>query len=390
MKRAVDDCLGGSQEEKRTSGGAGAPTPNKSQKSARSGDSPTTSTTACNANGFDKSLHVLRSVLHHQLGFPLLCYLHGSDAFRRAGVRCPELVRQVDPPAHDPPPRQPQQHNPQEGRQDRQQQPPPPPQQPRQPQPPRWGDFDTLLQEAFVDWLLRAGVQGRVPYEPALTGKLSERMNRALAPHGMTSDHNSSVRTEVETVTGRPDILVREAAANRHPLLAIEVGLSNSDWWQKMDQILKYLVGLRDNDDKFTQPILLCVLTIETDRGCVFAGARIGTFLATCTKTSPAQTKDFRLAMLRRAETTDLALLSTELAKVVRAACLLPSWVAATRQVPADENFRQEYLGPNCRRVGNKVRSHASSHLLGEVCLAPLLSTCFLLFSLWWDPTSRP
>lgn len=76
-----------------------------------------------------------------------------------------------------------------------------------------------------------------------------------------------------------------------------------------MDQILKYLVGLRDRDNQFAQPVLLTVLTIETDGGCLFPGARIGTFLATCTKSSPTGTKDFRLAMLRRVETADLSLL---------------------------------------------------------------------------------
>jgi hypothetical protein len=358
MKRAADDSVGGSQEEKRASRGAGAPTSNKSRKS---GNEDTPSKTACNANGFEKSLHILRSVLHHQLGFPLACYLHGSDVFQRARARCPELVRQVVLPPRR---RQDRREPPAPPQQQQQQQPPPPQMQMQpqpQPQPPRWGDFDALLQEVCIDWLLRAGVAGQVPYEPTLTGKLSKRMHRALAPHGMTSKHNGSVLTQDETVKGKPDILVREAA-NRHPVLTIEVGLSNSGWWQKIDQSLKYLVGLRDQDEKFTQPVLLCVLTIETDRGCVFTGARIGTFLATCTTSSPTQTKDFRLAMLRRVETADLTLLSAELAKVVRAACLLPSWVAATRQAPADENSRHEYLGPNCRRVGNKARLKMSSH----------------------------
>lgn len=173
-------------------------------------------------------------------------------------------------------------------------------------------------------------------------------------------------------------------------MLAIEVGLSNSGGWQTMDQILKYLVGLRDHDEKFTHPVLLCVLTIETDRGCVFTGARIGTVLATCTNSSPAQTKDFRLALLCRVETADLNALSAELARVVRAACILPSWVAASRQAPADESSRHEYLGPNCRRVGGKVRLQNAFALLIDRCLIHLPTACFLPFSLWWDPTSLP
>jgi hypothetical protein len=300
MKRAAaDESVGDSLVGKRTrcAAGCGAPTSNESPTSARGDRDCPRSTASCYSNsndGFETSLPVLRSVLHHPLGFPLACYLHGSDVFQRARARCPELVRHVEPlqPRHDHPP--------------------------TQQQPPRRGDFDALLREACVDWLLRAGVAaGNAPSEPALTGNLLERMRRALAPHGMTCKHSGSA----EAATGKPDIMVREAIANRHPVLTIEVGLSNSGWWQTMDQILKYLVGLRDQDETFTQPVLLCALTIETDGGCVFTGGRIGTFLATCpAASSPTHTKDFSLAMLRRVETTDLTLLSAEFAKVVRAA----------------------------------------------------------------------
>lgn len=56
-----------SQEEgKRTSSGVGSLTSKKSQKTAGA-DSPS-SQNGCNANGFEKALLVVRSVLHHQLG----------------------------------------------------------------------------------------------------------------------------------------------------------------------------------------------------------------------------------------------------------------------------------------------------------------------------------
>lgn len=83
----------------------------------------------------------------------------------------------------------------------------------------------------------------------------------------------------------------------------------------------------------------------------VFATARIGTFLITSRKERSTSLSDFRLALLRRIETSDVNVLSTELGRVVRAACLLSVWTLGRTSIDHD------YLGPNCRRVGNKVNA---------------------------------
>jgi hypothetical protein len=220
---------------------------------------------------------------------------------------------------------------------------------------------DDVLKVSVEQWLSAANAVGAIPLEERLTGPLSTRMRETLREHGMTVSHDA----KLEGTGGSPDILVRGRAGrhHRHPVLMIEVGLHNAEWWRKVDRILKYIVGPKGQDGTFAHPVLTTVLTVELDkeRGrSVFMNARIGTFLVTCATSRPSNARDVRAALLRRVETNDLHVLSKEMGRVIRAACFLPDWVDSSRQFPIDENHRQEYLAPHCRRVGSKVMSWPS------------------------------
>jgi hypothetical protein len=285
-----------------------------------------------------QTIRIVRSVLHHKLGLPLACYLYSPAVYYRVMEHFPELPAVVHPVA-------PQRQR-QEPRRRRQRQ--------RQQRRLR-AEFNDVLSHTGNSWLRGAGESA--PQETDLTDNLSKKMDEALQPYQMTVVHNKAL----ENTKSRPDIVVRHASSSGHPVLGIEVGLSNAGWWKKVDQCLMYLVGLRNNEHEFKHPVLLTVLTIESRRRkkkSVFSWARIGTFLATSTKTTPSVVPDFRISLLHRAETMRLRTLSAELGKLMRAACLLPAWASAPslgdglRPRP-----RHEYLGPNCRRVGSVVRT---------------------------------
>jgi hypothetical protein len=68
------------------------------------------------------------------------------------------------------------------------------------------------------------------------------------------------VKTTERDMTGKVDILVQDR--DESPVLMIEAGLLNDDWWRKLDQGLMYVPGLK----MFTKPFLFVVLTMDVNR----------------------------------------------------------------------------------------------------------------------------
>jgi hypothetical protein len=464
-RRPQDD---GGEEDREGVGGAEA-SRSTSRKSQRSSNRDSPSAVANNRNGFVSAISILRSVLHHKLGLPLTLHLHGGDdntLYDTLVGWFPELL--LDPPPPDAPP-------------------PPTPTPPR-PQPlpvvqqlawPLNEEFDGIMEHACREWLNDANREREEPKERPLTGLYADALRVALEAqfgHNLTVEEHDAEVDLGEGTWGRPDVMVRSASTG-HPVLVIEAGTSNDYWWNKVDQCLKYAVGLYDDKGRFTHPVLVTVLTVEckqkekedtkddetethkaaeegaaqgkgnaedggeadrvetyhpcfvdavliaeeakkerkkekeTDQmegleehanlkeverdegeneeceddgvdddndgndddddedytyevdhdddevekqvNCdyIFATARVGTFLITSRKERPSKLNDFRLALLRRIETSDVNFLSTELGRVVRAGCLLSLWTSGQASIDHD------YLGPNCRRVGNKVNA---------------------------------
>jgi hypothetical protein len=211
--------------------------------------------------------------------------------------------------------------------------------------------FDDIFIECYSSW-----TETENPGELALTTALSTRMGEAMKASSLEALHQYIVSHP----QGKIDVLVRRVAHDRSsstaPVLLIEVGLQNENWWKKVDQGITYVQALTkvddDDDEKenkthFTEPMLFTVVTIEK-KNREMMSARLGVFL--CTRRNPKNpTDDFRVALLWRTETRDLQDLSKAFGRMLRATCLLPKWKDI-----AFENY--EYLGPNCCRIGDKVR----------------------------------
>jgi hypothetical protein len=351
------------------------------------------SATASNLRGFRTVTRILRSLLYHELGVPLACYLDdGPKAFRLAQRHSPELFQSVPPPnatvtaeLHEP-------------------------------TPPPYEDF---LKESVEEWVDAARAVGGVPMERGLTSLLSSKMREALEKDGMTVAHDEKLHAAAASgggfgFGGYPDILVRKheiLEGQTYPVLLVEVGLRNGEWWKKVDQALMYAAGLfrrppndaaATNNNNVVLPILVTALTLEIgeprkpNKGskphknkqrrkttttttttftskCTTIGSkkppsgafqrgRIGTFLVTAAPAHASKRStcvdDLRVMLLRRVETADVSVLSAEMGKVIRAAQLLPAWAAWSRPhatTPGGQQQEQSF-GPHSRRVGTNVR----------------------------------
>jgi hypothetical protein len=211
--------------------------------------------------------------------------------------------------------------------------------------------FDGLFCKCYSSWTKTEDSR-----EPALTAALSTTMGEAMKASNVEVLHQYLVSCP----PGKIDVLVRRVAHDKSssnaPVLLIMVGLQNEDWWKKVDQGITYIQALTkvvDDDDekeekaRFTEPMLFTVVTIEK-KNQEMSSARLGVFL--CTQRNPkSPSDDFRVAFLWRTETKDLQDLSKAFGRMLRATCILPKW-----KDTACENY--EYLGPNCCRIGDRVR----------------------------------
>jgi hypothetical protein len=258
------------------------------------------------------------------------------------------------------------------------------------------GFVDAMLEEAWLEATAAAPATQELRQDAALAEGLARRLQTTLRPYGMTVERKESVAVEKRIVCRRDIVLVRHDSLEHHPILMVEIGTSNAEWWSKMDLALSYLPVLRDGNGELAHPVLFALLTVESntmedaaaaaaaaaasvaasgvasvaapaayaapagaadDAAASFKAGRIATFLATSPHAKPTGGEHFRIMLLSRAETADLSALSAELGRAVCAACLVPSWVAASLRPPGDDDNRHESLGPDCLKVGNKVRN---------------------------------
>ena len=269
---------------------------------ATASDSPSAS--ASNKHGFLEIVQRLRSVLHHPMGLPLTCLLENKSESKVNELLLRNFSDQLETQLKS-------------------------------------DAFDDLFSACYSSW-----AETENPGEPDLTAALSTRMGEAMKASNLEALHQYLVSRP----PGKIDVLVRRVAHDKSsstaPVLLIEVGLQNEDWWKKVDQGITYLQALT-KVARFTEPMLFTVVTLaKTNRESM--SARLGVFL--CTQRKPeSPSDDFRVALLWRTETKDLQELSKAFGRMLRATCLLPKW-----KDTACENY--QYLGPNCCRIGDKVR----------------------------------
>lgn len=289
-------------------GGEGRPG-GGSKERGRSSRSNNPSSRADNHHGFAATSQNLRPVTHDKVGYPLLCYLNNKDWT----AVFPEF--KLDDL----------------GDQD-------------------WEKSDVLLQTTYGKWIRNAKSEKVELNEKKWTGDIATGMVDALPP---ASSHGGRIIDRVEAehrveskkpdMSGQIDVLA--LGADDSPVLVVEVGLLNADWWKKLDQGLMYAPGVQN----FTKPYLFVVLTVDVIKGdpLKIEGGRMGVFLITPRDDFDDENAHyllrFRMSLLCRVETKDLTELSHNFGRVIRAAYLLPGWNAT------DSSYH--YLGPSCCRV---------------------------------------
>jgi hypothetical protein len=163
-------------------------------------------------------------------------------------------------------------------------------------------------------------------------------------------------------VQGQPDFIISKRSNPGNPsskksvVMVIEFGIGHEFWWQKQDQMLQYVKILLTQDETknpayvFDQPILLTVITVNkrSDSNPII-DVRYGVFL--CTRKDK---QDYRIALLwRRNDATSLKDASKQFGKILYAAHVCTS----LREDKALLKLYR-YLGPNCCKFGDLVRSH--------------------------------
>jgi hypothetical protein len=135
----------------------------------------------------------------------------------------------------------------------------------------------------------------------------------------------------------------------------------------KADQNVSYLKDFlkdmnKESDAKFSGPALFAVLTIRTVSGLVdasFRSAHLGVFLCVPATGSSSTCTDFRMALIWRDVFHTLPDASKGMGMTLRAASALAGIVADPESVDY-ASFR--YLGPNCCRMNDKVRTNRRTH----------------------------
>jgi hypothetical protein len=179
----------------------------------------------------------------------------------------------------------------------------------------------------------------------------------------------------------------KKDATGKSSIVALfEFGLQNNNWWTKQHQILKYVQMMRTEEDpnyKIDQPILLSAITINEEskiggdskkrtREEMSDEAKIETFESNLQKTTENENNDhrfearfgvflctpkgdneFRISLLWRHTTTTLKEASAAFGRVLHAVQLC----SYLRNYCNDQRktIDYKYLGPNCCKIGDTV-----------------------------------
>jgi hypothetical protein len=238
------------------------------------------------------------------------------------------------------------------------------------------------------------------PSEETLTKSLQQLISSELpstlkACHQHRPTYNSASRSKART-----DLLIRrnDDGDKRGIALLLEVAWGGADgevWWTKADQNAQYLELLQHHMNKdvkaqFSGPLLFAVLTMDKEKEELDdpsrQSAQLGVFL--CAPRQPVQAdKDdteeppagYRAALLWRDTFTSLEDASKGMGKTLRATVALAQMLTDPGRL-VFEGF--EFLGPNCCRIGDKVRAGPVHRaVLCSASLAQSRSLCRILLT---------
>jgi hypothetical protein len=289
-----------------------------------------------------------RSVLHHKVGLPLALFLYDKD---KNDVHVPECF-QIKPNLRsfidggD-------------------------------------GSVKALFESCYKEWIYESLFSKRAD-ETKLTAILTKVMNDSLKTFNLKVSKEKLVPDLPSDGNGRIDILVHRNNDST-PVLLIEAGLDNADWWSKAQQGTIYIPGVINAS---ADPMLLAVLTLKAPRQKIwrsrrFESSRIGVFLVTPKKEEDTIDGHFRIALLWRSSPENVATLSADFGKILSASYLLTRWIDDEKSNSLDDDQKSRtvsgrtkymYLGPNCCRIENEVRGAYGIHT--TLCAVYIPSWC--------------
>jgi hypothetical protein len=220
--------------------------------------------------------------------------------------------------------------------------------------------YGNVLGESFASWM-RLPKEDR--NEPKLSEKIGESIQEAIKGTTLKIHTDPSTggrgRSRVDPLvceSSRPSSVVDGTAGRpASARLLVEVGIHNEAWWKKFDQGMMYVTGM----DHFVEPMLFAVVTLQAndaDGATRLDTTRVGVFLLTPTgRRSEKGEAECRISLLWNKETPDMRVLSDAFGRMLYASTtLLPPWIEASDRMK--EREEHVYLGPNCCKVGDKVR----------------------------------
>ena len=217
---------------------------------------------------------------------------------------------------------------------------------------------DKIFSSAISEWTSQLEVDLTKSIFSNIEKQIRENRLRGYG----TNETSLTIKAEksVGSNKGRMDFIISKKSdiniqSKPSVVMIVEFGIGHNIWWQKLDQILKYVTLLRGEAEPnyiVDQPILLTVITVARDQSKVGKDnpvARYGVFLYV-----PKQNGLFRLALLWREDTCNVDNASKQFGKILFAArcCAgLREYVA----MKPDFATSYQYLGPNCCRIGSFV-----------------------------------
>jgi hypothetical protein len=298
---------------------------------------------ATNDGGYNTVINNLRSVLMHRIGPPLMAYLYFINDHSDKGKELLYSIANIFLPSFDP-----TEFNDTALRE----------------------DYDHVFEISINAW---KNIEEKNKNEKALTKTISDLLVNILVGNNdqleLQVDNEKYVKNENNGLKGFTDILFSHEGS----IVAIyEFGLHNDSWWTKLMQNTKYAQAYFDttNNYKFDKPILLVTITMEESKVDGEVDAQFGVFLCTRKKKEPndnAENKGtnnenikedyydaekYRMALLWRTKTDTIHDASMEFGKILYATHLCAKW----RSQCEENSTTYGYLGPNCVRLGNKVR----------------------------------
>lgn len=162
------------------------------------------------------------------------------------------------------------------------------------------------------------------------------------------------LQKEFDVGRGKIDIIVHEKKGRDDiPLMVMEFGLFDGEWWCKFHQCAQY-VELLYETGKCIQPILMSVLTIENqilDKNH-YKQMKVGVFFCR-PSSSPDNPKDFRMSLLWHSNSKTRDLSSNDFGMVLYI-------TAKFQQLRKKCSAEYEYFSSNCCRYGEEVSSNNS------------------------------